>query len=138
MDLIQKTTQLLENDASGKKSLTPKQIVETFIQLRDANLKIQSNKAVFDKMTKSVLEQEPNNRFELEYISNKTQLTRIVSLEVRKASIKTVKQVLDGLQTGLYRPSKAKNSILVTAYDDNNHEVQYITKVGSQFIKVSD
>ena len=138
MDLIQKTNQMLENDANGKKSLTPKQIVETFVELRDANLKMQSNKAVFDKMTKRVLEQEPNSRFELEYISNKTQLTRIVSLEVRKASIKTVKQVLDGLQTGLYRPSKAKNSILVTAYDDNNHEVQYITKVGSQFIKVSD
>ena len=122
----------MQQDASGQKPMSEEDILQEFIALRDYNIELKKQLQLLTKNVKSILEQH-----EGKYVCSVNDTVRVLSLKHRKPSASTVIEAVDKLMPNLWRPSKAKDCILVQAFDDGQ-EVSYITKTGSTYIAVSD
>lgn len=122
----------MQQDASGQKPMSEEDILQEFIALRDYNIELKKQLQLLTKNVKSILEQH-----EGKYVCSVNDTVRVLSLKHRKPSQATVMEQLDKLAPNLHRKSKAKDCILVQAFEDGQ-EVSYITKTGSTYIAVSD
>lgn len=122
----------MQNDASGKKAMSEEDILQEFIALRDYNIQLKKQVELLTKNVKSILEQHGGK-----YVCSMNDTVRVLSLKHRKPSASTVIEAVDKLMPNLWRPSKAKDCILVQAYVDGD-EISYQTRNGSTYISVSD
>ena len=122
----------MQQDASGEKPMSEEDILQEFIALRDYNIQLKKQVELLTKNVKSILEQHGGK-----YVCSANDTVRVLSLKHRKPSASTVIEAIDKLATNLWRPSKAKDCILVQAYVDGD-EISYQTRNGSTYISVSD